>query len=372
MKIKGHKLRFILWGSACLAGILCGYVWLFIPLTAVVLVFVTENLEKTDREILFLFSLLLTIGYQIKLFSFTFFDQALVLYQENKSLLHWFLIGHIHAIRMLIAYPGAMLAEFFGLNINQGFSIYVCAVFEAMLVLILRTLKEMEKRNIYSGMAAMCFLSALAYVMNGRIVFAFVAAEILIYVDVLHKKGKLSTWKLYLSTGLAIVLSMVSSGTMLLLVFYVLVESFFRIRYLSGRKQTQNYRRSLMAILTPMILFLTPYLWRMLKKNIDFYGGGWEGLLGILQHGIGGYIYEADILYLSMLILAGFLVAAGNMILFWRNVYKTGNHYIALYLLVNLSLYGMFVGISTGLLILIPVFLLACVKMGRKRYIRLS
>ena len=66
----------------------------------------------------FIFAFLLITGVKIGIISLIFFPQAEVLLNTNENLFFWFKEGHVHAIRLLIAYPGFLFSKFYNISLN--------------------------------------------------------------------------------------------------------------------------------------------------------------------------------------------------------------------------------------------------------------
>ena len=102
-------------GSAIIAMILLN----------MIIVFILPFKDLFSKILGFLYSLLLLLFVQGNLIEFEFFLQAYKLLIDNTYLLHWFSEGHVHAIRLLIAYPGYIISKVFAIELNIGFRIIV-------------------------------------------------------------------------------------------------------------------------------------------------------------------------------------------------------------------------------------------------------
>lgn len=351
----------------CIIGVCISIPYAIIPMFVCIIVMCAGKMCRFDKFILVSFSFVLLVCLIWNIVSFNFIPQALYLYDINPNVYYWFAQGHLHAIRLFLAYPGVLLSTFFELDLNLGFGIYVVVLFEIMMFIVLRIMGELNIGQKFFRYLASLFLLALAYVMNGRIVFSFVGVMILVYIDFLHRRGEIGILTLHFFTVIGFVLSSVSSGTMLLISIYILIETILRLKYIKSAIQKRKYILSLFLMFLPVAAVIVPYLEKMLMKNVRYFGGGLTGVISLIQHGLGKIFFVNSVWFLCLVLVLGIMVFFVNMIVFWKKYVQTQNEYISLYLLINLGMYGIFVGISTGMIALIPLFLIVCKKLC-KRY----
>ena len=209
----------------------------------------------------------------------------------------------------------------------------------------------------------------LFFIMNGRLVFAFLGLQLIIYGQVCSfnniQKNKWMEWG---RIGIGLVLTTVSSGTMLLTVAYVCLIFIIRYLYLISKLEKVKVAHLFlcMCILAiPVWIKVVEYILNMINKNIIYYGGGIEAVVKMLQHGMGKLIFISD----SRFYFAYFVILAGvlfiNVLLLWQLVIKKYWELLPLYLAVNLGVYGFAVGLSTGIMLLLPLMLAILIKANK-------
>ena len=130
--------------------------------------------------------------------------------------------------------------------------------------------------------------------MNGRGAVAFFGyALVLNAVLQIHYNRRLSLWVI-VKVIAGIFLCSVSSGTFMSGILALAVAFWFELARLA--KLSMSLRASRLGlILTFMALALLYFVWDFLAagvlKNIDYYGGGAEGIVEMLNHGAGSVIY---------------------------------------------------------------------------------
>ena len=373
MLINKTKIYTLMIACACIIGIYIFSVpFLLIFLSICVITSFLKKYKIIDLNLMLLLSIISYILLKLNVKVFNFIPQALYLYNINTNVLYWFEQGHLHAIRLLLAYPSIIICKFFDLSINFGFSIYIIILFQVMILLIINIMREMGiYQNVFYILTFLfCFL--LANIMNGRIVFAFVGVTTLIYIDMLYRKEKINTIKLHIFTVIGFILSSVSSGTMTVISVYIAIETICRIKYIKDDFKRKKYLTSLLVMAIPVTIIVIPYLKDFLIKNIMYFNNKPEGIITILKHGLGQFFPIENIELYYLIILIGILIIFFNTIIFYKEIIKRKSIYISLWLFINLGLYGIFVGISTGTIALIPLFLVICKKIDHKYYFKFS
>jgi hypothetical protein len=227
---------------------------------------------------------------------FEFWSQVSTFWESEINPME--IIGHPHMPRYLVTYPGFIMEE---LLPSIGFSLYI-AVFFAFNVVLLRevTLLTIQRRpsiGIY-----LCF-AAIHLAMNGRGVIAWTAWLICIWIC--HKismklfhGGTQIIW-----IGICCLLASVSTGVFIVI---ALALTFVVLSQLQFTKNISLIRLFFVLILMmPVGYVVLQYFFIAIKKNLDFFGGGFEAIFIMLEHGLGVILNEINIL--SILII--FLIA---------------------------------------------------------------
>ncbi len=314
-----------------------------------------REINKNNLYMLCAFSIIFYIGLSLGIIRFTLFSQAKSLYDINQDVVYWFRVGNPHAIRLFLAYPGILISKHSNLLIDDGFSIYIAMLFVIYDFMIIRIMTDLHITQNWAYLFIDALIMLLALFMNGRIVLSFVGSALLVYIDFLYRKGLIKTLTLHILTVCAFLLSQVSSGTMLLLSGYILIMMILRIRYIHDRAKKRKYLFSLFAIFLPLVIMFLPTLIFFLEKNISFYGGGINGVIALLQHGMGAILYKTDSVIFFLLLVIGVIIVIVNYDIFRCKIIKRKRQDLGLLLLANLSVYGALVGRSTGSIGIVPM-----------------
>lgn len=283
-------------------------------------------------------SLLSVFGIKV----FEAWSQVLILWEgEINPLL---LIGHPHMPRYLVAYPGFL---FEALLPSIGFSLYI-AVFFAFNVVLLRNVAQIVIYQLPSLGIYLTF-AAIHLAMNGRGVIAWTAW--LLCVLVCHKISmKISQPSNQLGwIALSCLLATVSTG-----VFIVVILAFalVTLRNLRFRRQISLVRWLLvLAAALPICYVSLEYFLIAVQKNMEFYGGGIEGIFNMLEHGVGVILFEINI---PKLVVLWFMACSAIVMMF---LLMLGRRLSLLDSFILLSLTGGLFGF-TVLTMLLPLLLL--------------
>ncbi len=341
--------------------ILVGFgVYFVIPFVAILFIFLVnrELLDIIYINIFFIASclLLMLLGKE-----FAFMPQAEALLEKNQSVLYWFAEKDIHAIRLLIAYPGYIFSQILDITLNKGFSYYCLIIFILLYRNLLATVK-IYKRTIsgyaYGAFFLLCTTLFLLYVMNGRIVFAFYGVSLIVLCNVQLYKGLQFGPKHVAMLLVGMLCTTVSSGTLIVGLLTAIMGGVFSYQ---GKKLFQKrWVKVLVLLLIPVAVIFLKYVLRMLIKNIDFFGGGIKGALGMLGHGLGKFIYIAGE-YIAVLILLLAIIFVIFNVIFILYLYRKKAEMLPIVISLNISLYGSLFGLSTGATALIGGCLLMAV-----------
>lgn len=299
--------------------------------------------------------IMLILGYLEHLIKFTFFPQAYELYKINKSLFFWFSQKNLHAVRYLIAYPAVIISNFNQITLGKAFTIYTCIVFVLIGFFFLRLLKRIHGLTNFNRILGLSLLMVLAFVMNGRLIYAFLGIILILDAEYKFSEHKIDVLMLKLSEIIGLILSMVSSGTMTVTAAFILTMNFIQWKDRKGTRDRYSLILINFVLLFPLLDKFLPYFYRFLIKNTDYYGGGFNGFIGAMQHGLGRFFYTANTeVYILIISIALFILFINILFWWWLIIYKK-NKYIPLLLVINICMYGGVFGFSTGLLGMLPV-----------------
>ena len=198
--------------------------------------------------------------------------------------------------------------------------------------------------------------------MNGRLILSYLGYSILIclYTDLqTHKKR--NKVNVILMTFIGLVLTMVSSGTMAIALLYV-ITMLYSINF--GKFNKKKFIKTfllILLVLSPIIIKVIEYVFVMINKNITFFGGGFKGFFNMLNHGLGKYFNSSpDILILFIMLAIIFLVMNYKYL---KNKIAKKDRYISIILGINIAMYGLLFGFSTGLMMIPPLIIYILIKL---------
>ncbi|MCP6700049.1 hypothetical protein [Pseudomonas donghuensis] len=220
------------------------------------------------------------------------------------------LTGHPHLFRYLVAYPGLWLE---GNYPGLGFTLYA-----SVFVLLNASLWSgiLRKVNLSSPAVITWFIFFAAhFFMNGRGVIAWTAW--LLCVSLCLDLSRIATpIRLPVLRGaLACFLATVSTG--IFIVVLVAITLFLISRWRAGGIRVRRWKGLFfLVLLMPCIYVFASYFIVAVEKNLDFYGGGIQGVLNMLEHGFGRVFFSAGGLGIILALLAlpvGMVVAVAIM-----------------------------------------------------------
>jgi len=220
--------------------------------------------------------------------SFSAWPQVMGLWQGSTSL--YSLFGHPHLFRFLVAYPGltldAWLPEF-------GFSIY-CSIF---FFLNARLWADIMWRTVLvkPSLLGWCIFFGIHLLMNGRGVIAWSAWLMCVSLCLDLSRSKEEVKWLFLRIFLSGFLASVSTGVFVVVLASIVV---FLVGGLHHRRiDFLNIRAGFVFCLgVPLAYMLISYFIVAINKNLDFYGGGIQGVVDMLGHGMGKFFLSIDCL----------------------------------------------------------------------------
>lgn len=287
---------------------------------------------------------------------FVFIPQAQTLLDWDTNLLTWFKEGHVHAIRLLIAYPGYIISALCKIELNQGFSLYCVFVFTMLYSNLISVIKKLIKKIElvpFYNILCLIYCMILFMIMNGRIVFAFCGISMILKCNAeLWVDGKFN-FITVVKIGLGILLTTVSSGTLVVgcIVIFLGILLSKNFKGIIAKK----WLWIIGVLLLPAIYIFGKYVMVMIRKNIDFFGGGIDGIINMLQHGVGRIIPLDNNILFIFFIIDGILILAVNSILIYY-LYKKNLEIFPAIVAFNVAIYGSLFGLSTGTTCLVGLF----------------
>lgn len=262
---------------------------------------------------------LITVGYiagvATGVVAFTMWSQILDMIRSGATLTSVDFTTQAHALRFTLMWPVIQISALTGVSLDRVFSWVVAAVVLATAHLVDRTrgLVVDEVWRWHAGRAvSFAVFVGLSLFMNGRLSFAFLGMALLLYVLVRRGLGRAGNLRTVVWFPLVLWLASVSSGTFTVALGTMVV---WAVTLLFTRYPSIRLRDAiLLAPLAAGALALTPLMVLYIRKNVDFYGGGIQGLFNMLNHGPGMVIAMVGPeivtpLAVIALLLGGFVIA---------------------------------------------------------------
>lgn len=339
----------------------------FNPLIFILGIQILSMVALNDKRSLKMFTvlgvaLIFDILVKMSYLQFTFMPQAKALLNIETNVFFWFYEGNIHAIRLLIAYPGYLLSKFYNIPLDIGYAYYVVLIFFLLFVIICNVCSKNEFQSLSSIIMLFICMLGLAFVMNGRIIFAFYGYILLINSAI--KLGKHDTFiklkEIFLFV-IGICFTAVSSGCMFIGIAFA--SLCLLIKWIYIKSIWDKIRVVVMFCITGLVFHKilikgVKYIVLMVNKNLDYFGGGITGFLGMLQHGLGkvlsDFLYDTYILVFAV----GIVIIIFNILIVKKIYIKKYNFTTIMSIALNLCCYGILFGFSTGSMGIIPILAL--------------
>lgn len=193
-----------------------------------------------------------------------------------------------HLIRYMLVWPIFTISDY--LTVDSDFIFSLCCIFIiyflSMNIASIATFTFFDKEKccdvaILISLTSILILSSF---MNGRILFAMLGFSLIVLSIIRYELDTLSSRKMFFYIFSGYFLCSVSSGTFLVAIFFTL--SWFLI----GIKRKRTLEMYLSYLI--LIALISPLIYVSLINNIDFYGGGFYGLINMLHHGAGIVFYR--------------------------------------------------------------------------------
>lgn len=314
----------------------------------------TKGFSSIELKFGMLLGFVLLALVSLNIIEYPLFPQAATLYYSNENVIYWFQRGNEHAIRLFIAYPGVLISNWFGVGITRGVTIYSSALLLLISIFMMQVLRMNHRENHVSAALCCLVIIVLSLVMNGRLIFSFFGITLLVLYEVKYSMNETSMLSLQIMSIIALLFTMVSSGTMIVAFVYIILIFPYRWKKMYSQKEKIAFLAILFAFVVPLATKYLPYLVRMINRNVQFFGGGFHGMVNMMRHGLGKILYTDSSVLILFIVVFGTFVVIFNIYLFNEKIVKTGNRNLPLFLITNICVYGSIFGRSTGLAALIP------------------
>lgn len=255
--------------------------------------------DKRDCASGFIILVVWAIAISTELISFSFFDQARSLMEKNVDPVELLLAVDLWGPRFLISYPAIWIAERWRLDLDSAFTIYGGLLMSAQtlvlanLVVHVMGTKRAHPTRVLCTAFFLVFLLGLAATMNGRLAAAHLGIAVILLSQVRaidHGSVTFTTWWQH---AIGMFLTMMTSGTAMVGFLQVACAPII----LSNRSHGRPTRRA--AVILPVatvLLVALPIIQAGIEKNLEYWGGGFESMANMLEHGWGEFLASSGVI----------------------------------------------------------------------------
>lgn len=320
--------------------------------------------DITANCIVFLYIIILIFLLNHNIVKFDFIPQAEVLIENNPNILYWFSIGHPHAIRLVVAYPGYIISKIYNMSLDKGFS-YYCILQYSLIYLFINeivnkysdnTVNKCKKNFFIRNIVGILPFFILPFIMNGRLISAFLGYSVIIYNFEDFDNNGFKMGKFIIFWIIGFIFTTVSSGTMTVAFIYSIFIFSYNLKKLNINFNIFKMNKIYIILLMLFLWKSLEYTWIMFIRNVTYFGGGSRGFFYMLNHGIGRYFMDNVLLLILMLFLIFAVISINDVCL---KKFQTYNLWFA----IVVSAYGLFFGFSTGLMIIPPLISILLIKL---------
>lgn len=356
-------MKYVVSGLGFLLGFVAA-IWisnltaLGVVLSTTVIFLITYSIVKKDVLFLgntFLFIFIFSSLHVSGLLGFNFIPQAETLLGNDP--IDLLMSGHQWGPRYFISYPAVLMAEWFDLYLDQAFTLY-CVFFLYGITVAFSKLgaNYSQRHELVFGLVAIAAVTALSLVMNGRLIPAYFGITIILLIQMsVFKKNSFFSVKQLILMFVGFFLSTVSSGTMMVSLIQLIIVTMFLLRK-NGFKINDVFK----AAVVYGFLFgyvMGPHVLLMVNKNLNYFGGGIEGIRYMLIHGLGQFFVNNK----GLLIIV--VTAAPFAYVIYKKVYKLLTNHDALtkpiLICIPISLSCGLFGLSTASMVIPSLIFMA-------------
>lgn len=228
---------------------------------------------------------------------FSLWNQVQVLWDSQATIRD--ILLHPHGLRYILTLPIFTISNLTGWPVDWVFSQSIAALVIGTGIILAKTLRclhQGEDTKDRGGvlLATTTFFIILSLFMNGRIVPAIFGVALLLHTLVVWEVGERRWFRTLAIVLLCLFMASVSSGT-----FIVVLTTFYgwiAIKVFVTPRATVQDKATRIVLLTAFLGFVAviPLLRVLVEKNVGFFGDGLEGVMEMMNHGLGALLISAE------------------------------------------------------------------------------
>lgn len=223
----------------------------------------------------------------------------------------------VHIPRFFVVYPSYYFGKIFDIDENLAYTIYVILLASLTSIIWIKIQRMLVNNNKFRNYSFVIpFL--LLFIINGRFMFALFGLSLLM-MCLVELRLKINRPFVLGVILFSLLYTSVSSGTFSIAVLFLIATSFrVLLNYLMVK---QILVRMINIVFLSLISTFLAYLTILfLQKNLDYYGGGFEGVANIISHGA-GLVFNPEPL-LDSCSFEGGLICSFSLFLLSDSVYQ--------------------------------------------------
>lgn len=270
-----------------------------------------------------------------------------VYYLRGTSILQLDPLSQPHFLRYALVSPLFYISDVLAVKADFIFSVFcillLCSISNNSANITMLTLYGCSKNLNLIKISTLMFIFIISSFMNGRILFAMTGFSFIALNIIMWELHKLSFVKMFFYNLLGHFLCSVSTGTFLVSVAFVIAW------LIIGWKRHRTY--GIFFSYLTLFLILSPVVYLYVLKNLNFYGGGIQGVMNMLNHGAGSVLEKVDDIVLMQILSILFLFSLFSL---WMLMAFSSMKIILVALYA--SIFGGAFGLST-LAVGVPIYL---------------
>lgn len=271
-----------------------------------------------------------------------------------------------HALRYALLYPLLAFSREVELDENSVLSVIMlifCFVTSRNIICSVEAISLRSRGRVMAAVVIAAATELMFFFMNGRIGFAFLGYSIILREIIMVSYVRQSSASSFFNIFLAIVLCSVSSGALVSASFALAVLLASEVSRALTSDRFSRLTLAVIAIAAICSALFGKFVLVGIEKNATYFGGGYEGFLGLLNHGFGRVIGQVLNFGDPLVLAAGFALMA--VMSFWA--VSLAHHKMLLTILLVAFACGLF-GYSTLSLIYIPLMVFVGVGLRKARF----